>query len=96
MSSSFTNASDILNVTPVPLDASAPGHPLWRGYRHHSGIKDSTLAAHSLCKYIWEVVICMVLTGKGRLGLDIWLETPQQAKSTESMMRTTWNAKAMR
>ncbi len=38
----------------------------------------------------------MVLTGKGRLGLDIWLETPQQAESMENMMRTTWNAEAMR
>ncbi len=37
----------------------------------------------------------MVLTGKGRLGPDIWPEIPQQAESTESMMRTTWNAEAM-
>ncbi len=38
----------------------------------------------------------MVLTGKGHLGSDIWPETPKQAESTESMMRTTWNAEAMR
>ncbi len=37
----------------------------------------------------------MVLTGEGRLGPDIWPETPQQAESTESMMRTTWNTEAM-
>ena len=38
----------------------------------------------------------MILTGKGCLGLDIWLETPQQAESTENMMRTIWNMEAMR
>ena len=38
----------------------------------------------------------MVLTGEGRLGPDIWPETPQQAESTESMMRITWNTEAMR
>ncbi len=70
-SSSFTNASDIPDVTLLPTKASAMGHPLWRRYRHHSGIKDSTPAAYSLCKYTWEIVICMVLTGERRLGPDI-------------------------
>ncbi len=37
----------------------------------------------------------MVLTVEGRLGPDIWPETPEQAESTENMLRTTWNAKAM-
>ena len=45
-------------------------------------------AARSLCKYTWEVVACMVLTGKGRPGPDIWPETPKQGKSTEDMMRS--------
>ncbi len=95
-SSSFTNASDIPNVILLSTKASATGHPLWRGYRRCSGIKDLTPAAHSLCEYTWEVVICMVLTGEGRLGPDIWPETTQQAESTESMLRTMWNVEAMR
>ena len=36
----------------------------------------------------------MVLTGKERLGSDIWLETPKQAKSTEDMMRSIWGKEA--
>ncbi len=28
-------------------------------------------------------------------GLDIWPKTPQQAKSIESIMKTTWNTEAM-
>ncbi len=38
----------------------------------------------------------MVLTGEGRLGSDIWPETPQQAESTENMLRITWNIEVMR
>ncbi len=94
-SSSFTSASDIPDVPPLPTKASAMGHSRWRGYRRRSEIKDSASAARSLCEYTWEVVVCMVLTGKGRLGRDIWPETPQQAESTESMMRTTWNIEVM-
>ena len=37
----------------------------------------------------------MVLTGEGRLGPDIWPEIPQQAETTESIIRTTWNTEAM-
>ncbi len=95
-SSSFTNASDIPDVPPLPTEVSAMGHSLWCRYCHRSGIKNSTPAARSLCEYTWEVVICMVLTGEGRLGPDIWPKTPQQVESTESMMRTTWNTEAMR
>ena len=51
-------------------------------------------AAQSLCKYTWEVVACIVLTGKGGLGPDIWPETPEQAKSTKDMMRSIWNKEA--
>ncbi len=95
-SSSFTSASDISDVPPLPTKASAMGHLLWRGYRYCSGIKDLIPATCSLCEYTWEVVVCMVLTGKGRLGPDIWPETPQQAESIESMMRITWNTEALR
>ena len=37
----------------------------------------------------------MVLTGERRLGADIWLETSQQAESTGSIMRITWNTVTM-
>ena len=53
-------------------------------------------AARSLCKYTWEVMVCMVLTGEGHLGSDRLPKTLQQAESTESMMRATWNTEAMR
>ena len=96
MSSSFTNASDIPEVTASPTEALATGHSLWRIYRRRLGIKDSIPAGRSLYKYTWGIVVYMVLTGKRRLGPDIWPETPQQAKSTESMMRITWNTEAMR
>lgn len=95
-SSSFTNASDIPDSTPSPTKAPTTGYSLWRGHRRRTGIKDSTSAARSLCEHTWEVMVCMVLTGEGRLGPDIWPETPQQAESTESMMRATWNTEAMR
>ena len=94
-SSSFINAFDLSNVTFVPIKASAIGDLLWRGYYCHSRIKNLTSAACSLYEYTWEVVVCMVLTGKRRLGLDIWPATPQQAESIESMIRITWNAEAM-
>lgn len=36
----------------------------------------------------------MVLTGEGRLGPNIWPKTPEQAESTESIMKITWGAEA--
>ena len=41
-------------------------------------------------------MLCMVLTGKGRLEPDIWPKTLQQAESTKSIMKTTLNKEAMR
>ena len=32
----------------------------------------------------------MILTSKRRLGPDIWPKTPEQAESTEDMMRSIW------
>ena len=76
-SSSFTNASEIYDVTPLSTKASAMDFLLWRGYCRHSRIKDLPPAAYSLCKFTWEAVVFMVLTGKRRLGPDIWPEIPQ-------------------
>ncbi len=95
-SSSFTNASDIPNITPSPTKAPGTGYSLWRGHRRRIGIKDSTPAAHSLCEYTWEMVACMVLTGEGRLGPDIWPETPGQVESMESMIRIIWGMEVNR
>ena len=36
----------------------------------------------------------MVLTGKGRLGPDIWPETPEQAEFTEDMIRSIYGKEA--
>ena len=36
----------------------------------------------------------MILTGKGRPGPDIWLETPEQADSTEDIIRSVWGKEA--
>ncbi len=38
----------------------------------------------------------MVLTGNGRLGPNIWPESPDQAKGTEEMMKTVWAEEAYR
>ena len=38
----------------------------------------------------------MVLTSKRRLRPDIWLETLEQAESTEDMMRSIWGTEAYR
>ena len=40
------------------------------------------------------MVACIVLTGKGRPGPDIWPETPEQAESTEDMIRSIWGKEA--
>ena len=88
-SSSFTNAFDIPNSTPSPTKISTMGYSLWRGYCCCTGIKDSTFCVRNLCKHTWKVMVCIVLTGKGRLRPGIWPKTRQQLKSTKSMMRTT-------
>ncbi len=67
----FTNTSDIPDITPSLTKAPSTGYFLWRGHCCRIEIKDSTPTACSLCEYTWEVVACMVLTGKGRLGPDI-------------------------
>ena len=95
-SSLFINASDIPKATPLPAEAPAMGWSLWPGYCRCLRIKNLTPAGGSLCKYIWKVVVCMVLTGKKRVGPDIWLKTLQQVENIERMMRIMWNTKAMR
>lgn len=61
---------------------------LWRGVCYHIAIKDFSPKQASFYKYIWEVIIYRVMTGKRHLGPDIWLETPNQGTGTEDMIRT--------
>ena len=93
-STSLVIDSDISKVTSSSIEPSGTGYSLWRGHCHCLGIKNSILAAQSLCEYTWEIVTCMVLTGKERLGPDIWPETPEQVKFTEDMMRSIWGKEA--
>ncbi len=75
-STSFVSDSDIPENTPSSIEPAETGYALWRGHRRRSGIKDSIPATRSLCKYTWEVILCMFLIGDRRLGPDIWPETP--------------------
>lgn len=93
-STSFVNGPDIPDTTSAATEPPETGFALWRGHRRRSGIKDSTPAARSLSEYTWEVLLCMVLTGEGRLGPDIWPEAADQAESTEDMMRRVWATEA--
>ncbi len=69
---------------------------LWRGVHRRMGIKDSSPKQTSLCKYTWEVIAFMVMTGEGRSGPDIWPETPNQATGTEKMILIIWYKEAMK
>lgn len=44
-------------------------------------------------KYIWEVILYMIVMGQGRLGPDIWLETADQVKGIKDMIKTVWAEK---
>ena len=52
-------------------------------------IKDFLPKLACLYKYIWKVVICIVITGKGHIGPDIWPETPNQSTNTKDMILIT-------
>lgn len=92
-STSFVSGSDIPDITPAIVEPSKTGYTLWRGHYRRLEIKDSTPAACSLCKYIWKVILCMVLTGKRCLRPDIWSEIIDQAKSIEDIIRGIWTKK---
>ena len=50
------------------------------------GIKDFLPKQTSLCEYTWELIVYIVITGEGNLGLDIWLKTLNQATNTEDII----------
>lgn len=66
-SSFFTNTSSIPKVISLPIRAPIMGYSLQYKHCYCLGIQDSIPAACSLCEYTWEVVVCIVLTSKGRL-----------------------------
>ncbi len=90
ISTSFISGSDIPEDTSSSIEPAKTGYTLLRGHWGYPEIKDLTSAAYSLCKYTWEVILCMVLIDDGRLGPDIWPETSDQVEGTEQMMRTVW------
>ena len=65
------------------------GKFLYRGICYRIGIKDFLPKQTSFCEYTSNVVAYIVISGKGRSGLDIWPETPNQAIGTEDMIFTT-------
>lgn len=52
------------------------------------------LSARSLCKYTWEVILFIILTGKRYLRPNIWLKTADQAKSKEKIIKEVEAKKA--
>ena len=69
---------------------------LWHSIRCHIGIKDSLPKKANLYEYTWKFIACMLITGEGRSGLDIWPETSNQDTGTEDMIFTTWYKKVMK
>lgn len=63
-STSFVCSSNISDVTSFSIKSAKMGYAFWLRNCQHSGIKDLTLVARSLSKYIQEVILGMVLTNK--------------------------------
>lgn len=40
----------------------------------------------SFYEYIWEVIAYILITGKGHLGPNIWLETPNTVTSNKDII----------
>ena len=65
------NRSDPPPLDHKKTDEEPLGEFLWYSICCCMGIKDSSPKQASFCKYTWEVVIYMVITGEGRSGPDI-------------------------
>lgn len=70
-------------------DEKPVGEFLWQRVCCHMDIKDFSPKQASFCKYTWEIVAYMIITGKKHLGLDIWPGTLNQDISTKDMISTT-------
>lgn len=95
LSNSFSR-SNPSSLDHKKIDEKPIGEFLWRGICRRINIKDFLLKQASLYKYTWEVVACIVIIGKGRLGPDIWLEIPNHSTHSEDMIFTTWYSKAIK
>lgn len=94
-SNSFINGPNFSrDFASTTVKAPKTGFAMWRGHCLQSRIKDLTPTASSLTKFPEKVIVCMILTSKGRLGPDIWPETEDQVKGTEDIMRKIWAKKA--
>lgn len=62
---SFISNSNISDIMPSSIKPAKTGYVLGYGHCWHSKIKDSILAAFRLCKYIWKVIMCIVVISKG-------------------------------
>ena len=69
---------------------------LWRDFDHQMSIKDSWLKQKSFCKYTWEVIAYIVITGKACLGPKIWLEIPNQGTGGNNIILSIWYNEAIK
>lgn len=84
--SGFDIAEDILsNIKPTKTS-----YVFWHEHCWHFEINDLILAAINLYKYIWKVILCIVLIGNRCFGPNIWPKIPGQAKSIKNIMRIIW------
>ena len=65
------------------------GYPLWREHCHQTNTKNLISTVYSSWKHTCKIIISMFLTTKGRLRLELWPKTSQQADSTKSMIKAT-------
>lgn len=85
----FTNVFDIPNVISTPIKASVTDYPLWCRYCRQTNTKNLISTVYSSCKHTCKIIIFMFLTTKGRLRLELWPKTSQQADSTKSIIKAT-------
>lgn len=81
----------ISDLTSLNIKLSEMGYVLQRRHCRFLEISDSILTAYKLYKYTWKIVVYIVLIGKERLGLNIWLKIPEQAKSIKNMIKSIWS-----
>ena len=68
---SFSNGFDIPEDSLFSIKHAKMGYVLRCEHCWYSEIKNLTPAICNLCKYIWKVILCMVLTSNGCLDSDI-------------------------
>lgn len=94
ISTLFVSGFNISDVTPFSIEPSETGYVLWCGYCQYSNMENLTPATCSLCKYIWKVILFMILIRKRVLKPDIWSKIPDQSKDIEDMMWIIWDKEA--